>query len=291
VRTLFFTLLALAGAAFGADAPRQIAFERDSNVWIANLDGTGAKKLAAGYYPSISFDASQVAFNTEEAKGARRIAVITVATGQTKVFTDVPGNNSYDPVFSPDGSQIVFSFYDASVWSLCLIKSDGTGFHYLKKAVKDEPTLYSPCWARDGKSLFCQDMSKIYRLGLDGAVMGQWEIPKVIPNADMSSSARIDASPDGKRLLLGVDMGEESHRKGWDGPLPAVWTLDLATQKSERLTPKKLFGWDGCWLDNDTLLFLSQASGEKQPSLYRMPLSGKDHKLVIKNAGLTTVSQ
>ena len=134
-------------------------------------------------------------------------------------------------------------------------------------------------------------MSKIYHLGLDGAVIAQWEIQKVIPNGDMSSAGRIDVSPDGGRLLLGIDMNEEAHRKGWDGPLPAVWVLDLATQKSERLTPRKLFGWEGCWLDNDTILFLSQAAGEKQASLYRMPLSGKDRKLVVKNAGTTTVSQ
>jgi TolB protein len=70
-----------------------------------------------------------------------------------------------------------------------------------------------------------------------------------------------------------------------------VWTLDLATQKSVRLTPKSLFGWDGCWLDSETILFISQAAGEKQASLYRMPLGGKDRKLVIKNAGLPTVSQ
>jgi hypothetical protein len=44
----------MACGAFGADAPRQIAFERDSNVWVANLDGTGAKKLAAGAFPTIS---------------------------------------------------------------------------------------------------------------------------------------------------------------------------------------------------------------------------------------------
>jgi len=289
---LFFTLLLLIRAAFGADPPRQIAFERDLNIWVANLDGTGAKKLCAGVSPSISLDGTRVAFNTEGQKDpARRIAVTTIATSETRVFKDVPSDNSYQPVFSPDGSQIVFSSFDGSVWNLCLIRSDGTGFRYLKKTGKDESACYSPCWDRDGKSIFCQDMSKIYRLGLDGAVIAQWEIHKVIPNGDMSSAGRIDVSPDSQRLLLGIDMNEEAHRKDWEGPLPAVWMLDLTTQKSERLTSKKLFGWDGCWLDNDTLLFLSQAVGEKQPSLYRMPLNGKDRKLVMKNAGMTTISR
>jgi len=291
-KTLFFTLLLLACAVFGEDAPRRIAFERDTTIWVANLDGSGAKKLCAGVSPSISFDGTRVAFNTEGAMDpARRICVVSVATGETTVFRDVPGNNSFGPVFSPNGSQIVFMTFDGSVWSLGLVNSDGSGFRLLKKPAKDEPASYSPCWARDGESIFCQDLTKIYRLSLEGAVIAQWEIEKFIPKGDMSSSGRIDVSPDGQRLLLGIDMDEPVHRKGWQGPLPALWTLDLATQKSERLTSKNLFGWDGFWLDNDTVLFLSQAAGEKQTSLYRMPLSGKDRKLVIKNAGTSSVSQ
>jgi TolB protein len=290
-KSLFLSLLFLACYALGADAPRQIAFERDSSIWVANLDGTGAKKLTGGVFPSISSDGTRVAFNTVEKNGNRHIAVIAIATGETKVFHGVPGDNSFGPVFSPDGSQIVFLQYDGSVWSLCLINSDGTGFHFLKKPATQGEAFYSPAWASDGKSIFCQDMFKIYHIGLDGASTAQWEIQKVIPNGDMSSSSRITVSPDGQRLLLGIDMGEEAHRKGWEGPLPAVWTLDLATQKSVRLTPKSLFGWDGCWLDSETILFISQAAGEKQASLYRMPLGGKDRKLVIKNAGLPTVSQ
>jgi hypothetical protein len=47
-------------------APPLIAFERNNAVWIANLDGTGVKKIADGIFPSISSDGTQVAFNTVE---------------------------------------------------------------------------------------------------------------------------------------------------------------------------------------------------------------------------------
>jgi TolB protein len=75
-------------------------------------------------------------------------------------------------------------------------------------------------------------------------VRAQWKINKIVPNGDMSGDGRIDVSPDGKRLLLNIDMGEESGRKDWDGPLPALWAFDVESQKATRLTPKKLFGWD-----------------------------------------------
>ena len=85
-------------------------------------------------------------------------------------------------------------------------------------------------------------------------------------------------------------MGEESGRTDWDGPLPALWSFDIQSKKATRLTPQKLFGWDGVWLDNDNILFLSRDAGEKENLIYRMSVDGKDLKLLIKNARFPTVS-
>src|SRR5689334_20149531 len=126
-------------------------------------------------------------------------------------------------------------------------------------------------------------MTNIYQIGLDGSVREQWKIGSIVPKGDMSGEGRIAVSPDGKRLLLSIDMGEESGRKVWDAPLPALWSFDLQSQKATRLTPKKLFGWDGVWLDSDNVLFLSKAPGEKYDSVYRMSADGKNLKRLIKN--------
>ena len=272
---------------------RRIAFERSDAVYVANLDGTAEKQIADGIFPAISPDGTRVAFNTVEKSDTtyvRHIAVTDIATGKTTVFKDVPSDNSYYPTWSPDGKRILFTLRQNEVWDLGLINPDGTDFRVLKKGAPNEVTRYSPVWARDGQSVFCQDMTNIYRLGLDGAVLAQWKIGKIIPNGDMSGDARIDLSPNGKRLLLGIDMSEESNRKDWDGPFPALWSFDLDSEHSLRLTPKKLFGWDGCWIDNDNILFLSRAAGEKEDSIYRMSTNGKDLKRLINGARMPSVS-
>jgi TolB protein len=133
-------------------------------------------------------------------------------------------------------------------------------------------------------------MTNIYQIGLDGAVRAQWRINKIVPKGDMSGDGRIDVSPDGKRLLLSIDMGEESGRKEWDGPLPTLWAFDLQSQKATRLTPKKLFGRDGVWIDNDDVLLLSREPGEKDDSIYRMSADGKNLKRLIKNGRFPSVS-
>jgi TolB protein len=287
-----FALAASPVSVFCSD--RQIAFERDQAVWIANLDGTSEKKIADGIFPAISPDGTRVAFNTTEKTSdttyARHIAVIDIATGKINVFKSVPSDNSYYPSWTADGKQILFTTRPHEVWDLAVVNSDGTNFHVLKPGVQGEVTRYSPIWARDGKSVFCEDMSNIYQIGLDGKVRSQWKIDKIVPEGDMSGDGRIDVSPDSKRLLLSIDMGEESGRTDWDGPLPALWAFDLQSQKTTRLTPKQLFGWDGVWLDNDNVLFLSRDAGEKEDSIYRMSIDGQNVKRLIKNARFPTVS-
>jgi len=59
------------------------------------------------------------------------------------------------------------------VWDLAVINSDGSDFRVLKSGAQNEVTRYSPVWAHDGQSVFCQDMTNIYRLGLDGSVLAQ----------------------------------------------------------------------------------------------------------------------
>ena len=274
-------------------AAQLIAFERAGAAWIANLDGTGEKKIAGGIFSAISPDGAQIALTTVEKSGTtyvRHIVVVEIATGAATPFHNVPSDNVYYPQWSPDGKRIVFTLRQNEVWNLATIAPDGTDFHILKKGAQNEPTLYSPTWARDQGSIFCQDMTNIYRISLDGSMLAQWKIEKIIPNGSMSGDGRIAVSPDGKRLLLSVDMGEEHNRKDWDGPPPALWIFDIAAQHAARITPRTLFGWDGCWIDDDKVLLLSQAAGEKSASIYRMSVDGKNLKKLIKNARFPTAS-
>src|SRR5438034_5603224 len=133
-----------------------------------------ARKIADGIFPAISPDGTRVAFNTVEKTSdttyVRHMAVVEVATGKVNVFKDVPSKNSYYPSWTADGKQILFTTRPHEVWDLVTINSDGANFHVLKRGVQNEVTRYSPIWARDGQSVFCQDMANVYQLVLVGAV-------------------------------------------------------------------------------------------------------------------------
>lgn len=290
-RTAF--VLFFASAALALAAERRIAFQRGETIYVANLDGSGVRNVALGIFPAISPDGTRVAFTTVEKSGTtivRHIAMIDVDSGNITVFKDVPSTNSYYPSWSPGGKRILFILRRDDVWDLATIAPDGKEFRVLKKGAPGLAAFYSPCWARDMGSIFCQDITNIYQISLDGSVLAKWAIEKVIPNGGMSGDGRIDLSPDGKQLLLSIDMGEEHQRKDWDGPAPALWTFEIETQKAVRITPKSLFAWDGCWLDNQNILFLSQPPGEKEASIYRMSKDGKYLKRLIRDGRMPSVS-
>ena len=127
---LAFAVASVAATAFSAD--RHIAFDCNNAVYIANLDGTGEKKVADGIFPAISPDSTRVAFNTvektSETSYVRHMAVVEVPTGKLNVFKDVPSDNSYYPSWTADGKQILFTTRPHEVWDLVAINSDARIF-------------------------------------------------------------------------------------------------------------------------------------------------------------------
>jgi TolB protein len=295
-RFLFFALLALAIHSSLSVEPgpgqRRIVFTRDSNIWIANLDGSKARKLIRGADPSISPDGQKVAFTISPTGGqevVRNIAVMELSTGSTKVFKEIPSNNCFAPVWSPDGSQILFEIFVENHWRLGLLNGDGSGFRFFEMPFRD-PGWWSVSWAPDGKSIFCQDLAKICRFDLSGQLLASWEIGKIIPNGDLDSSKRLSVSDDGQRLLIGVNMDQEEPPKDWEGPPPAIWLFDIPSGKATRLTPKMSYASDSCWLNHSEYLLVDATKNEKTSSIYQASIGGGTPRRVIKNAADPSVS-
>jgi TolB protein len=273
-------------------AQRRIAFARDSMIWTANADGTEVRQLIKGADPSISPDGTKVAFTMSPSEGKellRYIAVADVATGTTKIFKATPSNNSFGPVWSPDGSQILFEIFVENHWRLGLVHADGSEFRFFKMPSLDQG-WWSVIWAPDAQSIFCQDLEKIYRFSVNGVLLVSWEISKVTPHGDMDSSKRLSISSDGKRLLINVNMDEEASLKDWEGPPPAIWLFDIQSAKATRLTPKKSYASDSCWLGDADFLLVDADKQGKTNSIYRASIDAWTPRLLIRNAANPSVS-
>jgi len=156
----FAIFLCVAFSAHSHGAQRKMAYEHGDNIFVADIDGTHAKKIAAGALPEISPDGTRIAFNTEGDSKTRpgperRIAIADVASGKVTILKDIPSDNCFGPVWSPDGTKLAFSIMAEKAWQLGLVNADGSGFRFVKNAELKSEALGAPEWARDGKSMFC----------------------------------------------------------------------------------------------------------------------------------------
>ncbi len=294
-RIALFLLVCVAFSALTSAAQRKIAYEHRDNIFVADTDGTHQKKVAAGALPEISLDGTRVAFNTDEDSKTRpgperHIAIADLGTGKVTILKEIPSDNCFGPVWSPDGSKLAFSIMAEKAWQLGLINADGSGFHFVKNAELKGEAFGEPTWARDGKSIFCHDLDNIYQIDLDGNVLKKWALSKILTDASMNGGDRLSVSQDGKALLMDVDCGSEHERKNWDGPQPAIEKFDLTGEKAVRITGKDDFVWDPFWLTGGEFLCIMQKENENEPSIYRMSLDGKNAKLLVKHARTPSAS-
>ncbi len=92
-------------------AAGKLAFNRDNAIWVANLDGSAAKKVGVGDWPDVSADGSKLTYTTSNVgkEGSRHIAVVDLAAGTTTILKSPPCDNCYGSRWSPDGKQLLFN--------------------------------------------------------------------------------------------------------------------------------------------------------------------------------------
>jgi TolB protein len=297
-----FFCLSLSTSAAGQK--RKIAFERGDNVWVADLDGTAARKIAKGSWPNISPDGMRLAFNTNENQNLqvrrsppaaiRHIAVADLVTGKVTIFKSIRSDNSFGPVSSPDGKKLAFHIWDEERWRLGIVDADGSGFYFVKDTTIRTDPLYAlgkfsePAWAPDGRSIFCHDMFNIYRIDLEGNILKQWALSELQDDGRLSSDSRLSVSPDGRVLLVSLTL-KHSGRGAWMHQ-SAVFTFDFETTTMTRVSGEADSASDAYWLTNDEFLCVIQKENENKSSLYRVSIDGQERKLPVKHARWPTVS-
>jgi TolB protein len=273
-------------ATFASAGQQKIAFlgTKDKNaMWIANLDGTKARRFPSNWSgPEVSPDGTGLAFTIVSETPETHIAATNLVTGKTTIFKDVPNRNCSGPVWSHHGDQISFSASAGGIRDLMIMKSDGTDVRSSKAFWGHGSTLYSYCWGPDDASFFSQDMSYLYQFSLNGKQMKEWDIRKLTGGATLTSSSRLDLSPDTRRLVFDTA----------NGTAYTTYVLDLEKETAKPVPiAKGFFASQPQWLNDEELVCKIASEDNTQIGLYRLKTDGSGQTLVMKNAWWPSVSR
>lgn len=296
--------LAACMAAGAFAAPVRVAFSRENSIYIMDLDGGEPLLLAEGYDPEISPDGSMVAFTAYIGGpdgGDRRIAVVDTDTKKVTVIDNIPGDNSYGPRWSPDGSQLLFNHWDpeGDDWVLATARPDRTGFRVPVPGLKG---VYSPFWSADGKYAYCQNLVTLFRIDVAaGTVVDERPLENVTGEvALMSSAVRFSVSPDGGLWLFDAEVEDTAGLMKQDEPLSsAVFLHTTADGETIRLTPEDVCAMQPEWLPGGEFLYTAYepdkpggGRNEDYPfSVYRAPLDGGTPVLLAEVADRPSASR
>jgi len=126
------------------------------SLWVVNVDGSDAQKLDTpppNWWARWSPDGKTILFVSERSQPTGAIWTIRAdGSGLTKIFEDPDGGFPIDPIWSPDGSQIMFMLdpisdrFNHPDNVLSVMRSDGTGLTELIDTLdfKSSPEWWAP---------------------------------------------------------------------------------------------------------------------------------------------------
>lgn len=268
---------------------RKIAFQNGEFIYCYDFSTGVIKELVKGFDPCISPDGEWVAFTESKNSGNDFKRVINLVNVESSLIQnlEIKDDNHYGAIWSPDGKFIAFSIMKEN-WQLGLIKPDKTGFKVLELA--SDKSLYSPTWSRDGEFIFAHNLNVLYKINTNGELIEKYDLKKMFGNDFFfSSSTQFFMMLDHNTLIFEAEIDEIMD--GFDGQLSAVFTYNLSTKETQRIT-KKGFCSSGLWIDEQDRIYFSGFEKSKEPhAIFQTNLNENKPTKIIEKGHRPSIGQ
>lgn len=255
-----------------------LAYQDGDKIVATSIDTMKQISFGGATDPAISPDGNKLAYTLSDSVGNRSIWIADMEN-KSQGKLQVNSNNYYQAMWSPDGAAIAFNIFNSkNLWKIGVIKNDNSGHVMLDSASKIN--VYAPTWKNE-KEIIGHDLTKLYTFDRTGKLTDTKLIADLIGKEfSIASSNRFFYTKDGEKLIFNV--GNADNLGGLTGPSEAVYVLDLATKKVQRISPKGI-NVPYVFLTADDRIFYSGAEKPfTQSKIYVSDLDGNIKTVVDK---------
>jgi hypothetical protein len=151
--------LPLTGDAVWSPDGTLLAFARAGELWLANADGSGVRRLTRT--PNVvesepSWGGARTLAYTASIGGARQIRVLRLPSGTTRRIA-AGGGEDWSATFSPDGKRLAFVSARLGAPAVFVARADGTGAEQFHPTVQEGETppadVQHLSWSANGREL------------------------------------------------------------------------------------------------------------------------------------------
>lgn len=198
------------------------------------------------------------------------IYVINVRGRRARLLANV-SEYDLDPVFSPDGSQVLFDTSPNGYPQLHLVPSDGGEIRPISKVVDGWATF--PAWAPDGKTIVYSCGRPAYPESDLRLLSQRGEFLGLLGEESSSQELEPSWSSDGTTVAFASNRSGNSD----------VYLIDVRSGRVTKLTDEPSHDADPAWSpDGSTIAFTSDRSGTPQVCL--MLADGNDVRCLTEGA-------
>jgi len=179
------------------------------NLWIMNIDGTGAQQLLKSNdrqaSPVFTHDGKEIVYMQD--KGGDELYdlyAVPTAGGDPRNITNTDHTSEVRPLFSPDGTMLALGSKEKSTayTNVAVMAWPSGAIRLLTHETDPQASWSVECWSPDGHSIYAvrglgREDSDVYRIDT-----GNGNAENLTAHKGKELDSASDVSPDGKTLLL-----------------------------------------------------------------------------------------